>query len=160
MFTQTLYANNMMGLTLRELSADTAMQANSLELRPGQEQFETPVTYANADATLDPTKTWSRVITLDDAVVGFIRAYFDSTHPDEALRCCVWRVSVDANAQGQGVGRFAIDAVTEEARAQGFTTLTAVWSGGQEGPGEFFRHLGFAESGVTEYGDTIGSLTL
>jgi diamine N-acetyltransferase len=150
----------MTGLVLRELSADTAIQANSLELRPGQEQFETPVTYANADPTLDPTKTWSRVITLNDDVVGFVRAYFDSSHPDEALRCCVWRVSVAASAQGQGVGRFAIDAVREEARAQGFTALTAVWSGGDEGPGEFFRHLGFHESGVTEYGDTIGSLTL
>lgn len=150
----------MTGLVLRELSADTAMQANSLELRPGQEQFETPVTYANADPTLDHSKTWSRVITLDDDVVGFVRAYFDSAHPDDALRCCVWRVSVAASAQGQGVGRFAIDAVRDEARAQGFTTLTAVWSGGDEGPGEFFRHLGFQESGVTEYGDTIGSLAL
>lgn len=150
----------MTGLMLRELSADTAMQANSLELRPGQEQFETPVTYANADATLDPTKTWSRVITLDDEVVGFIRAYFDSTHPDEALRCCVWRVSVSASAQGQGVGRFAVEAVIEEASDRGFTTLTALWSGDEEGPGEFFRRLGFEEKGVTEYGDTIGSLSL
>jgi diamine N-acetyltransferase len=150
----------MTGLELRELSADTAMQANSLELRPGQEQFETPVTYANADSTLDNAKTWGRVITLDDEVVGFVRAYFDSSHSDEALRCCVWRVSVAASAQGKGVGRFAIDAAKEEARAQGFTTLTAVWSGGDEGPGEFFRHLGFQESGVTEYGDTIGSLAL
>ena len=160
MFTQTLYADSMTGLTLRELSADTAMQANSLELRPGQEQFETPVTYANADATLDPTKTWSRVITLDDEVVVFIRAYFDSTHPDEALRCCVWRVSVSSSAQGQGVGRFAVEAVIEEATDRGFTTLTALWSGDEEGPGEFFRRLGFEETGVTEYGDTIGSLTL
>ena len=150
----------MTGLTLRELSADTAMQANSLELRPGQEQFETPVTYANADATLDPTKTWSRVITLDDEVVGFVRAYFDSSHPDEALRCCVWRVSVSGSAQGQGVGRFAVEAVIEEAADRGFSTLTALWSGDEEGPGEFFRRLGFQETGVTEYGDTIGSLSL
>ena len=150
----------MAGLELHELSANTALQANSLELRPGQEQFETPVTYANADESLDPTKAWSRVITLDGRVVGFVRAYFDSSHPDESLRCCVWRVSVDASAQGTGVGRFAIEAVTEEAKAQGFTILTALWSGGDSGPGEFFRHLGFQETGVSEYGDTIGSLSL
>lgn len=150
----------MAGLELHELSANTALQANSLELRPGQEQFETPVTYANADASLDPTKAWSRVITLDGRVVGFVRAYFDSSYPDESLKCCVWRVSVDASAQGTGVGRFAIEAVTEEAKAQGFTILTALWSGGDSGPGEFFRHLGFQETGVSEYGDTIGSLSL
>jgi len=69
-------------------------------------------------------------------------------------------VSVDANAQGTGVGRFAIDAVKDEAKAQGFTLLTALWSGGEGGPGEFFRHLGFQETGVSEYGDTIGSLSL
>ncbi|MEK9599686.1 MAG: GNAT family N-acetyltransferase [Pontimonas sp.] len=150
----------MAGLELHELSADTALQANSLELRPGQEQFETPVTYANADGSLDPTKAWSRVITLDGQVVGFVRAYFDSSHPDESLQSCVWRVSVDASAQGTGVGRFAIDAVKEEAKARGFTLLTALWSGGDSGPGEFFRHLGFQETGVSEYGDTIGSLSL
>jgi diamine N-acetyltransferase len=160
MFTQTPYANHMTGLILQELSADTALQANSLELRPGQEQFETPVTYENADASLDHAKTWGRVIIRDGEVLGFVRAYFDSSHPDEVLRCCVWRVSVAASAQGQGVGRFAIDAVTEEARAQGFTTLSAVWSGDEKGPGEFFQHLGFTKTGVTEYGDTIGSLTL
>ena len=150
----------MTGLTLQELSANTALQANSLELLPGQEQFETPVTYENADAGLDHSKTWGRVITRGDEVLGFVRAYFDSSHPDEVLRCCVWRVSVAASAQGQGVGRFAIESVTEEAKAQGFTTLSAVWSGDKQGPGEFFRHLGFSETGVTEYGDTIGTLAL
>ena len=159
-FTQTSYANQMEDLTLHELSAHTALQANSLELRPGQEQFVTPVTYQNADSTLDNSKTWGRVITQGDDVVGFVRAYFDSTHADDALRCCVWRVSVSADAQGQGVGRFAITAVKEEAIAQGFSTLTAIWSGDDDGPGEFFRRLGFQETGVTEYGDTIGSLAL
>ena len=150
----------MVALTLQELSADTALQANSLELLPGQEQFETPVTYENADASLDHAKTWGRVILRDGEVLGFVRAYFDSSHPNEVLRCCVWRVSVAASAQGQGVGRFAIESVTEEAKAQGFTTLSAVWSGDEQGPGDFFRHLGFSETGVTEYGDTIGTLAL
>ncbi|MEY2900841.1 MAG: hypothetical protein RL247_1007 [Actinomycetota bacterium] len=147
-------------LTLRELSADTALAANSLELRPGQEQFVTPVTYENADASLDHSKTWARVIMRGGDVVGFIRAYFDSSHPDEALRSCVWRVSVAASAQGQGVGRFAIAAATDEARAQGFSTLTAVWSADEAGPGDFFHRLGFVDSGITEYGDQIGSLPL
>lgn len=160
MFTQTPYAKQMTDLALQELSAATAQAANSLELRPGQEQFETPITYANADESLDGSKTWGRVITQGGDVVGFVRAYFDSSHPEAALRCCVWRVSVAASAQGQGVGRFAIEAVQEEARAQGFQTLTAVWSADDAGPGEFFRRLGFVETGSTEYGDTIGSLAL
>lgn len=150
----------MVNLTLQELSADTALQANSLELRPGQEQFATPVTYENAEATLDHTKTWSRVILTDGEVAGFIRAHFESDHPQEELRCCIWRVTVAADAQGKGVGRFAIEAAEEEARALGFTVIHVMWPPGDAGPGEFFHKLGFRETGVTEYGDTIGALTL
>ncbi len=147
-------------LRLEELSADTALQANSLELRPGQEQFITPTTYEHADSTIDHTNTWSRVVVKGDEVVGFIRAHFDADNPHEELRCCVWRVNVSATAQGQGVGRFAIDAVRREAAARGFQILTVAWESGDEGPGEFFHRLGFEDTGITEYGDMVGSLTL
>ena len=150
----------MEGLVLEELSASTALQANSLEFLPGQEEFATPVTYVHADDTLDHTKTWSRVILHGDDVVGVIRAHFDPDHSDEALRSCVWRVSVAASAQGQGVGRFAIHAASDQARAEGFSSLSVVWSPGEQGPGEFFHRLGFRDSGVTEYGDQIGTLGL
>lgn len=148
------------GLRLDELSATTALAANSLELRPGQEEFVTPVTYQNADGTIDHTHTWSRVVLEGEDVVGFVRAHFDPDNPHDELRCCVWRVSVSADAQGRGVGRFAVAAIEDEARSRGFDTLTAVWTPGERGPGDFFHHLGFRESGVTEYGDTIGSLPL
>ena len=55
---------------LEELSATTALQANTLELVPGQEAFVTPVTYEQADASLDHSKTWGRVILSGDEVVG------------------------------------------------------------------------------------------
>jgi diamine N-acetyltransferase len=150
----------MESLVLEELSATTAPQANSLELLPGQEQFVTPITYEHADSSLDLRNTWSRVITSGDEVVGFIRAHFDSEHPQEALRCCVWRVSVAANAQGQGVGRFAIGAAKDEAVSRGFTALTAVFSADESGPAEFFHHLGFVATGVTDYGDQVAALEL
>jgi diamine N-acetyltransferase len=147
-------------LRLEELSADNALAANSLELRPGQEQFLTPITYENADASIDHTNTWSRVVLLGDQVVGFVRAYFDSENPHDELRCCVWRVNVAADAQGKGVGRFAIDAVRAEALARGFHTLTVAWQEGDLGPGDFFHRLGFQDTGITEYGDVVGSLEL
>lgn len=147
-------------LLLEELSATTAQQANSLELLPGQEQFVTPVTYENADSLIEISKTWSRVVCQGDEVQGFVRAYFDAENPHDELRCCVWRVSVAGSAQGRGVGRFAIEAVKAEALRQGFDTLTVVWQTGDAGPGEFFHKLGFADTGVTEYGDTIGALSL
>lgn len=147
-------------LTLEELSADTAQQANTLELLPGQERFANPVTYEQADESIEVANTWSRVIRSGDDVVGFVRAYFDPEFAIDELRCCVWRVSVSANAQGQGVGRFAIEAVKEEALRRGFDRLSVLWQAGDEGPGNFFRKLGFIETGQSNYGDVIGSLPL
>lgn len=147
-------------LTLEELSADTAQQANTLELLPGQERFANPVTYEQADTSIDVANTWSRVIRSGDEVVGFVRAYFDPDFTTEELRCCVWRVSVSAGAQGKGVGRFAIEAVKQEALRRGFDHLSVLWQAGDEGPGNFFRKLGFIETGQSDYGDVIGSLPL
>ena len=147
-------------LTLEELSADTAQQANSLELLPGQERFANPVTYEQADTSIDVANTWSRVIRSGDEVVGFVRAYFDPEYTTDELRCCVWRVSVSADAQGKGVGRFAIEAVKQEALRRGFDHLSVLWQAGDEGPGNFFRKLGFIETGQSDYGDVIGSLPL
>lgn len=150
----------MASFTLEELSADTAEQANTLEMLPGQERFANPVTYEQADGTIEVTNTWSRVIRSGGEVVGFVRAYFDSDYATEELRCCVWRVSVSANAQGKGVGRFAIEAVKREALQRGFDQLSVLWQSSDEGPGNFFRKLGFTETGQSDYGDTIGTMPL
>lgn len=147
-------------LTLEELSASTAVAANSLELRPGQEAFATPTTYTEEEPGMDPTKAWSRVITRDGEVVGFVRAYFDDDHPQHELRCSLWRITVSAAHQGSGVGRFAANAVINEAKARGCEKLTVMWTPGDKGPGEFFHKLGFVDAGETSYGDRIGALTL
>jgi diamine N-acetyltransferase len=97
---------------------------------------------------------------LNDQVVGFIRAHFDENQAREELRCCIWRVSVLASAQGKGVGRYAIEAARAEAKNLGFNTLTVVWPPGEEGPGNFFHRLGFVDTGITEYGEVIGSQEL
>lgn len=147
-------------LRLEELSAETATAAHSLEVRPGQEDFATPVTYTEEEPGIDPTKAWSRVVRKNNDVVGFIRAYFDPEHPMAELRSCIWRITVAGSAQGAGVGRFAAHAVVAEATQRGFDTLHVMWTPGEAGPGDFFHHLGFVDSGRTNYGDTIGTLTL
>jgi len=150
----------MAALRLEELSAKTIVAANSLTLRPGQEQFVMPPSYAIADAAVNPTTSWPRVVLEDDQVVGFIRGNFDADAPDEQFRSCVWRVSVAADAQGRGVGRFAVHALAEEARSRGFERLTAIWEPGDEGPEQFFLRVGFTIVGQTQYGENIGALAL
>lgn len=147
-------------LRLEELSAKTIVAANNLTLRPGQEQFVTPPSYAIADSFIDPNTSWPRVVMDGDTVVGFIRGNFDPDAEQEQFRSCVWRVSVDAGHQGQGVGRFAVVALAEEARSRGFERLTAIWEPGDAGPEEFFLRVGFTIIGQTEYGENLGALTL
>ena len=147
-------------LRLEELSAKTIVAANNLTLRRGQEQFVTPPSYAIADSFLNPATSWPRVVLDGDTVVGFIRGNFDPDAVQEEFRSCVWRVTVAADVQGSGVGKFAVISLAEEAKSRGFDTLTALWEPGDEGPEAFFLRVGFTIVGQTQYGENIGALTL
>ena len=96
----------------------------------------------------------------EDEVVGFIRGNFDPESTQEEFRSCIWRVTVAASEQGTGVGRFAVLALAEEAKHRGFDRVTAVWEPGDDGPEQFFLHVGFTISGETQYGENIGVLGL
>ncbi|MFM6975216.1 MAG: GNAT family N-acetyltransferase [Agromyces sp.] len=145
-------------LRLEELSATNIVAANTLSLKPGQEQFVAPVTYAAEASVINPATTWQRVVTLGGKVVGYVQANFDPDESREELRACIWRINVDADVQGKGVGRFAVKAVTEEAKSRGFDHITVMWEPGTGGPGEFFHRIGFVDVGESAYGDVIGSL--
>jgi GNAT superfamily N-acetyltransferase len=150
----------MADLRLEELSATNIVAANSLTLRPGQEQFVTPTSYAIADAFINPLTTWPRVVLDGDRVVGFVRGNFDPDHAQEEFRSCIWRINVAADSQGAGVGTFAVFALADEARRRGFKQLTVIWDRGEQGPEEFFLRIGFAITGQTQYGENIGALPL
>lgn len=147
-------------LRLEELSAKTIVAANNLTLRRGQEQFVTPPSYAIADSFINPVTSWPRVVLEGDKVVGFIRGNFDPEALQPEFRSCVWRVTVASDAQGTGVGKFAVWALADEARSRGFERLTAIWEPGEEGPEQFFLRVGFTIVGETQYGENIGALAL
>jgi diamine N-acetyltransferase len=150
----------MTGLRLEELSASTVVAANNLTLKPGQEQYVAPVSHSIAEAYVNPTTAWPRVVLDDDEVVGFIMGNFDADTDDETLRSCIWRMNVAADQQGQGIGRFAVHALADEARSRGFDRLTVVYEPGDDGPEEFFAHIGFEVVGETPYGEHVAALTI
>ncbi|MFS0728450.1 GNAT family N-acetyltransferase [Curtobacterium sp. 1P10AnD] len=151
----------MADLRLEQLSAATAAAANSLTLKPGQEQFVQPTTYGQAESDVKPSSAWTRVVLDGDEVVGMIIGTFDADNPEEELRSAIWRVNVAATAQGRGVGRFAVHGLADEARSRGFERLTVVYEpGGSGSPEAFFRALGFEFVRETQYGDHFAVLTL
>jgi diamine N-acetyltransferase len=89
-----------------------------------------------------------------------VRAYFDAEASSDYLRAAVWRINVDAEAQGKGAGRFAIDAVLDEARTRGFERVTVVYEPGAGGPEAFFRRIGFSPVGESDYGEVVAEIAL
>ncbi|MEV8337614.1 GNAT family N-acetyltransferase [Leucobacter sp. NPDC077196] len=150
----------MSDLRLEELSAATIVAVNTLGLKRGQEQFITPVSYAAAAAVTPAHTAWQRVVLRDDEVVGFIHGNFDTEASQEEFRAALWRINVDAEEQGSGVGSFAVRALIDEARRRGFERVTVLWERGEEGPEGFFLHIGFAPIGETPYGEVIGAIDL
>lgn len=147
-------------LRLEELSAATIVAVNSLGLKPGQEQFITPVSYAAAAAVTPPDSAWQRVVLNGDRVVGFIHGNFDPNATEEEFRAALWRINVDAEAQGMGVGKFAVAGLVEEARSRGLDRITVLWERGELGPENFFLRIGFTPIGETEYGEVIGAFDI
>jgi len=150
----------MTDLRLVELSAATIVAVNAMSLKPGQEQFLAPTSYAVAGAVVNPTTAWQRVVLDDNEVVGFVSANFDEEAPQEHFRSVLWRINVDADDQGRGVGRFAVEKLLEEARSRGLDHVNVIYEAGEGGPEAFFRRVGFTPVGETEYGEVVAEIRL
>jgi len=147
-------------LRLEELSAKNIVGANTLTLKPGQEQYVAPVSHSIAEAYVNPSTAWPRVVLDGDEVVGFIMGNFDPDSPHDEFRGCIWRLNVGANEQRRGIGRFAVLSLAQEARSRGFDRLTVMFESGEDGPEAFFMKIGFSPTGETQFGETIAVLTL
>lgn len=145
-------------LRMVELSAATIVAVNNLSLKPGQEQFLAPVSYGIAATVINPQTSWQRVILDSDEVVGFVSANFDSEAPEEHFRSVLWRINVDADDQGRGVGRYAVEALVQEARERGVDHVDVIYEAGEGGPETFFHRVGFTPVGETAYGEVIAEI--
>lgn len=145
-------------LRMVELSAATIVAVNNLSLKPGQEQFLAPVSYGIAATVINPQTSWQRVILDRNEVVGFVSANFDAEAPEEHFRSVLWRINVDADDQGRGVGRFAVEALVDEARKRGVDHVNVIYEAGEGGPETFFHRVGFTPVGETAYGEVIAEI--
>ncbi len=147
-------------LVLEELNARNISAANSLTLKQGQERFVAPLSYSMAEPFVNQATAWPRVVLEDGKVVGFIQGNFDPEADREEFRCCIWRINVSAEAQGHGIGRFAVEQLADEARRRGFQRVTVIYEAGDQGPEQFFLRIGFTPIGETDYGEVIAALDL
>jgi diamine N-acetyltransferase len=80
--------------------------------------------------------------------------------PAGARPSSLWRLNIAADEQGQGYGRFAVNAVAQEARRRGHTRITVLWERGEGGPEGFYLRLGFRPTGEEFSGEVVGELHL
>ncbi|WP_298037038.1 GNAT family N-acetyltransferase [uncultured Microbacterium sp.] len=147
-------------LRVVELSAATIVAVNNLSLKPGQEQYLAPVSYGIAATVVNPQTSWQRVVLDRNEVVGFVSASFDPEAPEEHFQSVLWRINVDADDQGRGVGRFAVEALLDEARKRGMNHVNVIYEAGDGGPEAFFHRVGFTPVGETEYAEVIAEIRL
>ena len=150
----------MANLRLVELSAATIVAVNNMSLKPGQEQFLAPISYGIAATVINPQTSWQRVVLDANEVVGFVSANFDPEAPQEHFRSVLWRINVDADDQGRGVGRFAVEKLIDEARTRDMDRVNVIYEAGEGGPELFFQRVGFTPVGETEYGEVIAEIRL
>ena len=151
-----------MDLRLALVTPDNVDAACRLAIRPEQDGVVAPVAVSLAEAYASPDVAWPRLVTDGDGgpVVGFVMGAFEPGNEVPAFRCGIWRLNVAADAQGQGVGRFAVDAVAAEARRRGEDRITVLWVRHEHGPEEFYLRLGFRPTGEELFGQVVGELVL
>lgn len=138
---------------------DTAI---AVKVRPDQERFVSTVVKSLAQAYVHPDVAWPRLILDGDQPVGFLMAFLDIDWNGKGVdfRSGLWRLNVTPEAQGRGVGRFAVASVAAEIRRRGGTKMYVTWEPAEDGPENFYRKLGFELTGEQSEGEPVGVLDL
>jgi diamine N-acetyltransferase len=147
-------------MRLAELTPDNVHAACSLRIKPEQERLVASVADSIAEAYVHPDTAWPRLVLAGDRVVGFVMGGFDPDNEIDAFRAGIWRLMISADEQRHGYGRFAVNAIGQEALRRGQARITVLWIRGEGGPEEFYLRLGFRPTGEELSGEVVGELFL
>jgi diamine N-acetyltransferase len=147
---------NMPDVSLRQVAAETVRAICALEVRPEQRGYVATNALSIAQAYFQP-RAWFRAIYADTTPVGFVMLDEDPKQQEYFL----WRLMIDADHQGKGYGRRALDLVVEHVRSlPGARELRSSYVPGDNGPAEFYRSYGFVETGEMEGAEVVIRLDL
>jgi diamine N-acetyltransferase len=138
----------MADVSLRELTKDNVRDVLDLDVAADQSSYVATNAKSIAEAHFEP-KAWFRAIAAGEVLVGFAMVYRDPA----AGEFYVWRFMVDARHQGRGYGRRAMELLFEEARADGATEVVLSVVPGEHSALDFYRRLGFEETGKIDHGE-------
>jgi RimJ/RimL family protein N-acetyltransferase len=144
---------------LVEIDAGNERDVSKLRTHKTQESFVAPIAESFADALFPETVDgatvvpWMRAVEADGELVGFVMLALATEHH---INPYLWRLLIDRRHQRRGIGRRALDAVMDECRAWGDTTMTTSWAIGPGSPEPFYRVYGFEPTGRMIDGEIEG----
>ncbi len=132
-----------------------------LEVSENQRGLVATMAESYADALFPPdyglgeVKPWLRGITRDGIPAGFIMC----VDPTESQKnAWIWRLLVDKQHQGFGVGKFAVNHVIAGYRAMDVPRVLVSWSPKENNPSGFYHKLGFKETGEIVEGEVVAAI--
>ena len=135
----------------------------SLDVSPNQQGLVATMAESYADALFPPDYGWGQVtpwlrgVTRDGEPAGFIMCADPTPTQPEAW---IWRLLVDRNHQGYGVGTFAMHQVIQRYRDLGVGRILVSWAPRSNNPSGFYHKLGFKETGEMVDGEIVAAIQL
>jgi diamine N-acetyltransferase len=136
----------------------------TLEVAENQRKNVATMAESFADALFSPpddgwenSETWIRGITKGGVPAGFIMC---ADSPDGEQDPWIWRLLVDREHQGQGVGTFAVESAINRYRSLGCKRVITAWYPGPSDASGFYKKLGFVETGEILDDEIVVALAL
>lgn len=150
-----------MTIEIRPVTKDNWHVLTKLQVRDDQQNFVAPNVYSIAESQFgfDDSETghWDmfpRGIYADDAPVGFLMYAYNFASPK--MQGFIVRLMVDTKHQGKGYGRFGVQWMIEQFRADERVKAVGI---SYEPENEVARAL-YASCGFVETGEMLGNETL
>jgi diamine N-acetyltransferase len=121
-----------------------------LDVHENQKNLVASVAQSFADALFPPEDpngpplVWIRGVLRNSQPAGFVMC---ADQTEQQKDPWLWRLLVDKSHQGVGVGTFALTAVIERYRELGMQRVLTAWHPGEGNAGDFYKKIGFVETG-------------
>jgi diamine N-acetyltransferase len=119
-----------------------------LKLAEHQRHLVAPVAYTVAEGNYEPGALL-RAIYRGERPAGVLLVELETGTP------YLVRFMLDVAHQGGGIGRRAVELLTAELAAAGWSSLETSYRRGEDGPGGFWRNCGFRSTGRQVHGEPV-----
>ena len=121
-----------------------------LDVNENQKNLVASVAQSYSDALFPPEDpngpplVWIRGVLRNSQPAGFVMC---ADQTEQQKDPWLWRLLVDKSHQGVGVGTFALTAVIARYRELGMHRVLTSWHPGEGNAGDFYKKIGFVETG-------------